>query len=317
MGNTSNDELIVELSVVPTQNSIMSEFLSLLNESWLLNTREVVGRRNSKQTEFFVNMTLNELIAFRDNDYVKGAFKSKVLIKIAGAQLYYWECKIVLDGFATQKNGLYSDIKQTEAYEVLAPYLPEAFIPDWEDPNPRMTQIFQYASEDISKTTSSSFVVFNIRAGGGYHDSIKEIAIVEVIDGVEAVVEFREINNDLNQVWQQLEPYFSKGNFIVAFNLSVHKSNLEKSLEKYGIQLPKGKYLCVYNMAISALREVQRPILENVCHALRIPFEDSCLGKAKAAAEIVGKIESLKGKDISGYYNYLITNKLLYGKNHQ
>lgn len=307
--------MTVELIVLPTQSSILNDFLTLLSEGWVLNTREVNGRRNSKQTEFFVNMTLSELIAFRDNDLVKGAFKSKVLIKIAGTQLYFWECKIVLDGFATQKNALYYDIKQTEAYEVLAPYFSEAFIPDWNDPNQRMTQVFQYATEDISHKSLSSFLVFNIRAGGAYHDTIKEIAIVEIIDGDESVVEFHEIDNDLNHVWMQLVPYFSKGNLIVAFNLSVHKSNLEKSLEKYGIRLPKGKDLCVYNMAKSALREVHRPILENVCHALRIPFEDSCLGKAKATAEIVTRIESLKGKDITGYYNNLITNKLNYGKN--
>lgn len=177
----------------------------------------------------------------------------------------------------------------------------------------------------------SNFLAFNIRAGGNTHDRICEIALVLVKEGEIIDQYFTELlpppnplyENDWNQerykdcptlkeAWKEIETYFEEVEYVTAFNLSVHKSNLEKSLAVYGISLPKKQFFCAYNLAKDNLKEVQNPVFDNVCFALNIDNaqgDTECLSKAIAVANMIPSIESIMNKSIDEYFSNKPTKK--------
>lgn len=167
-----------------------------------------------------------------------------------------------------------------------------------------------------------NFIAFDIRAGGLTHDRLSEIAIVVVKDGVIWDKYFEKIkppknplyevdfkNQDevtLKEAWKDIKPYFDDTNYAVAFNLSVHKSNLEKSLAHYGISLPDIEYVCAYNWAKNTITEIEFPNWDTITDALGINLYQSNephLSQAIAAAEIVIKLQKLTGESIEAYTN--------------
>lgn len=159
----------------------------------------------------------------------------------------------------------------------------------------------------------STFIVFNIRSGGATHDLINEIGIAYVKNGKlhdtfftelspppNRELEFRNKWDDfsprLSVAWDDIKEYFNLVDYVTAFNLSIHKSNLEKSLKVYGIDLPEKKYFCAYNFAKDNLKKVPKATLENVCSELEISIgksSDYTLSRAIASAEVVIKIEEI------------------------
>ena len=182
---------------------------------------------------------------------------------------------------------------------------------------------FQYDLSEYPTDIKSTFLAFNIRSGGATHDLINEIGVVYVEDGVLNDVffvklspppnrenEFRNIwdtfSPRLSKAWVDIKPYFDKVEYVTAFNLSVHKSNLEKSLKVYGIELPDKKYFCAYNWAKDVLKEVKNPVFENVIHALNISerqSSDYTLSRAIATSEIITKIEAITNTSIENFYS--------------
>lgn len=168
---------------------------------------------------------------------------------------------------------------------------------------------------------TSNFIVFDIRAGGITHDRLSEIAIAVVNNG-EIVDRFFEKvtppknpmyevdfwqnhgERNLKDVWIDVKPYFEKTECVLAFNLSVHKSNLEKSLAHYNIKAPEVNYLCVYNWAKKVL-PLEYVSFDTVAHYLEInlhEFSTVHLNQANVTAQIALKLESISGLTVNEYY---------------
>jgi NAD-dependent DNA ligase len=147
-----------------------------------------------------------------------------------------------------------------------------------------------------AELVNSSFLTFNIRTKAATHDSLCEVAICEVVNG--KIV--NQLHCDvtppydgydeysLDKVWEHLDEYFNRHEYILAFNLSVHKSNLEKSLAHFGIELPKKKYICAM-LWYKGVSNIEDFTYEAITEALNIDTHQTshkCLNKAISAAEI-------------------------------
>lgn len=142
-----------------------------------------------------------------------------------------------------------------------------------------------------------------------------ELAVVEVKNGVidnvhhwriktppEYMNEFPEnLDSDfLPAIWKEASLLFSEYEFATAFNLTVHKSNLEKSLSHYGLPLPNIHYVCAYNWA----KEVM-PLATNFnaaveCFGLKISDnENTHISQALATSELVIKLTNQTGISIA------------------
>ncbi|NBB31767.1 hypothetical protein [Cellulophaga sp. BC115SP] len=169
-----------------------------------------------------------------------------------------------------------------------------------------------------------TYLIFNIRSGGNTHDRICELAYTIIKNGEIYEKYFTEIlpppnplyENDwqqekykncpnLKEVWRDVEDIFSTAKHIFAFNLSTHKSNLEKSLGIYGLTLPKNNYHCLYNLSKEILDNVENHTFQAICQELSIdPFQSKheSLAKAIAASEILLDLEQkTTDKNIASY----------------
>lgn len=175
----------------------------------------------------------------------------------------------------------------------------------------------------------SNFIAFDIRAGGITHDRLSEIAIVVVKDGEIVDKYFEEITppknplyeNDfwqrhgersLKEAWTDLRPFFEEYKYAVAFNLSVHKSNLEKSLAHYGIKLPNIEFVCAYNWAKNSLK-LEFSTFFDVTDYLGIDsnqHRSQHLSQASATAELVLKLEDLTHISLEDYVKFLQQNRV-------
>lgn len=176
---------------------------------------------------------------------------------------------------------------------------------------------------------TSNFIAFDIRAGGITHDRLSEIAIVVVKDGEIVDKYFEEITppknplyeNDfwqshgersLKEAWVDLRSFFEEYKYAVAFNLSVHKSNLEKSLAHYGIELPNIEFVCAYNWAKNSLN-LEASTFFDVKDYLGIDLNQHSsrhLSQAVATAELVLKLEDLTQVSIEDYAKYIQQNRV-------
>jgi hypothetical protein len=93
-----------------------------------------------------------------------------------------------------------------------------------------------------------SFIAFAIEQGGFTHDCIKSLDVVDVRDGeVMERYAYHTSPDSLADIWVDVADCFEHHDFAIAYNLSTHRSNLEKSLTAVGIDPPVMKYLCAYN----------------------------------------------------------------------
>lgn len=175
----------------------------------------------------------------------------------------------------------------------------------------------------------SNFIAFDVRAGGITHDRLSEIAIVVVKDGEVVDKYFEEITppknplyeNDfwqshgersLKEAWKDLGAFFDEHKYAVAFNLSVHKSNLEKSLAHYGIELPNIEFVCAYNWAKNSLN-LEASTFFDVTDYLGIDLaqhRSQHLSQATATAELVLKLEDLTQISLEDYAKHLQQNRV-------
>jgi DNA polymerase-3 subunit epsilon len=160
---------------------------------------------------------------------------------------------------------------------------------------------------------SNTYLIFNIRSGGSTHDRICELGFTIIKNGEIYEKYFSEIlpppnplyENDwqqdkykncpnLKEVWHEIEGIFKETEHIFAFNLSTHKSNLEKSLEVYGLKLPSNHYHCLYNLSKEILNHLDNHTFLDICTELLInPFQSNheALSKAIGASEILLALE--------------------------
>jgi DNA polymerase-3 subunit epsilon len=172
--------------------------------------------------------------------------------------------------------------------------------------------------------SKSTFLAFNCRSGGSLENPMTEIGLTLVKDGVIAEVFFTKVSQDsfygrknknepeLPEVCPKIEHYFAQVEYVGAFNISVHKSYLEKSLSYYGLKLPEKKYFCAYHMALAHVKPIGGDYrFESVCQTLSIPTVDiqhNHLNRAFAAAEIVLTIEATEKIDLVTYLTQKIIN---------
>lgn len=169
-----------------------------------------------------------------------------------------------------------------------------------------------------------NYLIFNIRSGGNTHDRICELAYTIINNGEIYEKYFTEIlpppnplyENDwqqekykncpnLKEVWREVEDVFNSAKHIFAFNLSTHKSNLEKSLAIYGLTLPRNNYHCLYNLSKEILDNIDNHTFLAICQELSIDAFQSkheSLAKAIAASEILLCLEQkTTDKNIASY----------------
>lgn len=172
--------------------------------------------------------------------------------------------------------------------------------------------------------SKSNFLAFNCRSGGKLDNPMTEIGLTLVKDGVIAEVFFTKVSQDsfygrinkyepeLPEVWPKIEHYFAQVEHVGAFNISVHKSYLEKSLSYYGLKLPDKKYFCAYHLAMAHIKPIGGDYrFESVCQTLSIPTIDiqhNHLNRAFNAAEIVLTIEATEKIDLVSYLTQKKTN---------
>lgn len=104
----------------------------------------------------------------------------------------------------------------------------------------------------INKYLNQSFIAFAIRQGGIEHDRIKFLSVVDVVNGqINELYEYDTNPENLSDIWVDLVDCFKRHEYAVAYNLAIHRSNLEKSLEAVGVIPPSIKYMCAMNWANS------------------------------------------------------------------
>ncbi len=152
-----------------------------------------------------------------------------------------------------------------------------------------------YLPEDLQK---SSFIILNIGTEATTHDSLNEIAICEIKNGkivdkfyFEVTPPYEDADQyTLDNIWiEHIKKYFDEYKYVVAFNLSVHKSNLQKSLAYYGIDFPDNRFMCAMNW-IKDVEKINDYTFASVTSLLNINLfqsKNKNLNKAIATAEIV------------------------------
>lgn len=151
------------------------------------------------------------------------------------------------------------------------------------------------------KIFNETFVAFGIRQGGTQHDRIAALNVVDVEEGkVKEVYRYNTNPDNLSDVWVDLADLFAHREYAIAYNLTTHRSNLEKSLQAVGVEPPAIKYLCAYNwgshiLGLTDSDEIQRGLGVHYHGAESIP-------------DIVSRLTELSGLTIAERYEQIHNN---------
>lgn len=145
----------------------------------------------------------------------------------------------------------------------------------------------------INKFLNQSFIAFAIRQGGIEHDRIKFLSVVDVVNGqINEIYEYDTNPENLSDVWVDLIDCFKQREYAVAYNLAIHRSNLEKSLEAVGVTPPSIKYVCAMNWANT---------IGDLESFTSIPPYDG----SKSLVDMIAKISTLSGMTIAERYDQI------------
>jgi len=151
------------------------------------------------------------------------------------------------------------------------------------------------------KNFNETFIAFGIRQGGIQHDRIAELNVVDVEKGeIKEVYWYKTSPDNLSDIWVDLADLFAHREYAIAYNLTTHRSNLEKSLQAVGVEPPAIKYLCAYNwgshiLGLTDSGEIQR----------ELGFHYS---GAESVVDIVRRLTQLSGLTIAERYEQIHRN---------
>lgn len=135
----------------------------------------------------------------------------------------------------------------------------------------------------------NTFLTFAVRQGGVSHDSLKEISIVYVENGLIYDAFNAKVGDigyeDFNKLWKEAKTWFDKSDTVYSFSNLVHKSNLQNTLNRFGYELPVKNWLCASQLV--KFRMGSNLTFLDVCSRLNITQTETTMDKAVAVSKII------------------------------